>query len=88
MLYEAYFEIAFETLLNIEMMAWVTNGDYLNNSFMILYGIIAVLFPWFILIFLQYNFSKTREKKFLEKFESIYENIRPDSRIALLNGFH
>lgn len=88
MIYEAYFEIAVETLLNLQGMVWVTNGDYLNNSFMIFYAFVAVLFPWSILIFLQYNFSQAEDKKFLEKFEAIYENVRPDSRIALLHGFH
>lgn len=84
LIYESYFQMALDSFLNLNGMVWITKGDYTNNVFMILYAFVSCVFPFFILMLLQCNFEKLETASFKEKFETLYENIKPKSRLALL----
>jgi hypothetical protein len=55
---------------------------------MLIFVGVTALFPFFILLFLQINFSKVGDDQFQKKFETLYENTRTDSRMALTNSFN
>lgn len=69
-------------------MNWDREQDNFNNSLAIIFVAVALAFPAFILLFLQCNYTKTKDEEFKEKYETIYENTRADSRIALMNSFN
>lgn len=69
-------------------MTWDSDQDNFNNSLAIIFVAVSVAFPAFILLFLQCNYSNTKDEEFKEKYETIYENTRADSRMALLNSFN
>lgn len=69
-------------------MTWESNLDDFNNYLAITFVGVAVLFPVFILVFLQCNYAKTQDEEFKDKYKTIYENTRADSRLALMNSFN
>ncbi len=69
-------------------MTWDKDLDDFNNYIAFIFVVVAMAFPVFILVFLQWNHARASDEEFKEKYETIYENSRTDNRLALMNSFN
>ena len=59
-------------------------GSWFNYFMAILFAVIIILAPIFILFFYNKNFSRLEDEEFISRFGAVYEGLRVDRRTFLV----
>ena len=81
---EAYLKLAISTWISVKAFSLETRDDMINAWVTIFLVVLMVGFPVFIHVFLRRNTAKLEEEEFMARFESIYLNVDPHVKYALL----
>ena len=91
---ESYLDFAVDSATNIQnvsfvlisylQMVWVTSSDKTASVLSIILMIVVLGFPFFIMILLLKRIDSLRDDASIEKFGSTYNELRTDSRAALM----
>jgi hypothetical protein len=65
-------------------MVWITKSDKLSSAFAIVTLVVVLVFPIFVWALLWYKYSNLGQEKAINMFGSTYQELKRDSKPALL----
>jgi hypothetical protein len=65
-------------------MVWITKSDKLSSAFAIVTLVVVLVFPIFVWGLLWYKYSNLGQEKAINMFGSTYQELKRDSKPALL----
>ena len=65
-------------------MVWITKSDQFSSAFAIVTLVTVIIFPIFVWILLWRKYSVLKEERAINVFGSTYQELKPNSKAALL----
>lgn len=84
MFLEGFIEYAITSLVNLKKLEWSTRSDTFSSVLAIIIFVCVVIFPFFLWALLWVKQGKLTEADTVQRFGSVYFEIKTDSKGALL----